>query len=55
MTIKKNGKTYTAEFKAEALKLAERVGVVEAVRQSLIRSKKIDAMRCQNKLCRMIQ
>ena len=33
MTIKKNRKTYTAEFKAEALKLAERVGVVEAARQ----------------------
>lgn len=33
MTIKKNRKTYTAEFKAEALKLAERVGVAEAARQ----------------------
>ena len=33
MTIKKNRKTYTAEFKAQALKLAERVGVAEAARQ----------------------
>lgn len=33
MTIKKNSKIYTAEFKAEALKLAERVGVAEAARQ----------------------
>ncbi len=33
MTTKKNRKTYTAEFKAEALKLAERVGVAEAARQ----------------------
>lgn len=33
MTIKKNRKTYTAESKAEALKLAERVGVAEAARQ----------------------
>ena len=30
MTIKKNRKTYTAEFEAEALKLAERVVVAEA-------------------------
>ncbi len=33
MTTKKNRKTYTAEFKTEALKLAERVGVAEAARQ----------------------
>ncbi len=33
MTIKKTRKTHTAEFKAEALKLAERVGVAEAARQ----------------------
>lgn len=33
MTTKKNRKTYTAEFKAEALKLAERVGVAEAAGQ----------------------
>lgn len=33
MTTKKNRKTYTAEFKAEALKLAEHVGVAEAARQ----------------------
>ncbi len=33
MTTKQNRKTYTAEFKAEALKLAERVGVAEAARQ----------------------
>jgi len=33
MTIKKNRKTHTAEFKAEALKLAERIGVAEAARQ----------------------
>ncbi len=33
MTTKKIRKTYTAEFKAEALKLAERVGVAEAARQ----------------------
>lgn len=33
LTIKKNLKTYTAECKAEALKLAERVGVAEAARQ----------------------
>lgn len=33
MTTKKTRKTHTAEFKAEALKLAERVGVAEAARQ----------------------
>ena len=33
MTIKKNRKTYTAEFKAETPKLAERVGVAETARQ----------------------
>lgn len=33
MTIKKTRKTHTAEFKSEALKLAERVGVAEAARQ----------------------
>ena len=33
MTTKKNRKTYTAEFKTEALKLTERVGVAEAARQ----------------------
>jgi len=33
MTIKKTRKTHTAEFKAEALTLAERVGVAEAARQ----------------------
>ncbi|WP_311567542.1 IS3 family transposase [Photobacterium arenosum] len=33
MTTKKTRKTYTAEFKTEALKLAERVGVAEAARQ----------------------
>ena len=33
MTTKKIRKTHTAEFKAEALKLDERVGVAEAARQ----------------------
>ena len=33
MTTKKTRKTHTAEFKVEALKLAERVGVAEAARQ----------------------
>jgi transposase len=33
MTIKKTRKTHTAEFKSEALKLTERVGVAEAARQ----------------------
>lgn len=33
MTTKKTHKTHTAEFKAEALKLAKRVGVAEAARQ----------------------
>lgn len=33
MTTKKTRKTHTAKFKAEALKLAERVGVAEAARQ----------------------
>lgn len=33
MTTQKTRKTHTAEFKAEALKLAERVGVAEAARQ----------------------
>lgn len=33
MTTKKNRKTYTAEFKTEAQKLAERVGVAEAAPQ----------------------
>lgn len=33
MTTKKNRKTYTAEFKAEALKPAGRVGVAEAAWQ----------------------
>lgn len=33
MTINKTRKTHTAEFKAEALKLAELVGLAEAARQ----------------------
>ncbi len=33
MITKKIRKTHTAEFKGEALKLAERVGVAEAARQ----------------------
>lgn len=33
MTTQKTRKTHTAEFKAEAMKLVERVGVAEAARQ----------------------
>ena len=33
MIIKKNRKTYTAEFKAEALKLTKHVGIAEAAWQ----------------------
>jgi transposase len=33
MTTKKNRKPYKAEFKVEALKLADRVGVAEAAWQ----------------------
>ena len=33
MSTKKKRKVYTAEFKAEALKLADKVGVAEAAKQ----------------------